>query len=638
MKKVFSVFLAVVMMASACFLFSSCENNNDEGAVVEAYFVGEQFQFDPLYALVDDDAARALSLLFEPLFRLDNGGRVQNALAESYKIVRNKEKKLYQMEITLRDASWSNGTQVTADDVVKAWQRIIDPATKSQAAPLLYDIEGALEVKNGELTSVEGDFRVTAESAKLLSITFRNHYDEKGEVVEIDYDAFLRKLTSLALSPIPSSIVANAENYWGRMSATIVTNGPFRVSTLDNLNVKQFTLERNRYYHRLKSENEGEVTYKSLKESVRPYQMVTSWSEDSFETLAERLENNTVFLLCDMPLSMRAEYKKKATTDGLLSTSSVLFNLNEGNALLAALGAEGYKNLRLALSAVISREEIVERITFATPADGFVSDGVINGKNRGNTFRDAKDASLISTKAESEKAATYLASANLTGPVTIRLAVSSAEADSAVGQYLKEKWESLSPNIRVRLTKYSYSTQEIIPDGNDAENAYIVNVPGVEEIYYNAASFAAYDAVLMDYQMLSPDAFAPLCGFASAETGMSGNGYNVVPDAEGHQHLDEKYGHMTGYANAAYDALIKQAYEEVDLDKRAAILHQAEQVLLGDMPLIPLTFGQSFYVKSGLLSDIGNDNYYGYPVFTKLKMRDYTKYLPKEEETSAEEQ
>ncbi len=634
MKKVLSLFLAVVMMVSACFLFSSCENNNDEGAVINAYFVGEQFQFDPLYALVDDDAARVLSLLFEPLFRLDKGGRVQYALAEKYEIIRNKDKELYQMEITLRDASWSNGTRVTADDVVKAWQRIIDPNTKSQAAPLLYDIAGALEVKNGELTSVEGDFRVTAESSKLLSITFCNRYDENGKLVEIDYDAFLRKLTSLALAPVPSSMVATAEDYWGRMAATLLTNGPFRVSTMDNLNVKQFTIERNRYYHRLKSDNEANITNKALKESVRPYQIVTSWSEDSFETLAQRLEENTVFLLCDMPLEMRKEYKKQATATDILSTSTVLFNLNEGNALLSSLGTERYKNLRLALSAAIDREEIAELLTFAKPATGFLSGGVLEGKKRNSTFRNAKDASLLSVKTDSEKAQTYLAAANLTSSVTIRLAVSSAEADYAVGEYLKTTWEALSPKIKVRLTKYTHLTKEIRPDENDPETVYIVNIPGAEDIYYNAESFKKYDAVLMDYQMLSPDAFAPLCGFASAASGMSGNGYNVIPDADGYQHLDEKYGHMTGYANAAYDELIKNAYAEPDPDKRAPVLHQAEETLLSDMPLIPLTFGQSFYVKSRLLSDIGNDNYYGYPVFTKLKMKNYTKYLPQEETTT----
>ena len=46
----------------------------------------------------------------------------------------------------------------------------------------------------------------------------------------------------------------------------------------------------------------------------------------------------------------------------------------------------------------------------------------------------------------------------------------------------------------------------------------------------------------------------------------------------------------TGYDNPEYDRLVHAAAEELDLDKREALLEQAERVLLVDMPLLPIYF------------------------------------------------
>lgn len=651
MKKCLSLLLAVLMLSSVCLGLVSCGGGNDAGAIINAYYVGEMYDFDPAYAMIDDDAARVLSLLYEPLFRLDNRGRVQNALAEEYKIIKRPEKDLYQMEIKLRDASWSDGSQVTAYDVVYSWQRLIDPGFKSQAAALLYEIEGAVEVKtatpneNGEyMVSPEGDFKVTAEDAYTITITFRNHYDENGNLVEVDYEAFRRKLTSIALAPVSQTTVSKAEDYWATRAATIVTCGPFRVSTLD-LALGEFALERNRYYHRLKMEDETLVTMKELKSNVNPYQIVSNWadyvwSEDAdtnmWNSIADSFAAETVFLLCDMPLEMRIAQKKKAETADLLSTSTVLLNQTE-------TGAAFLKNadVRKALSLAIDRTAIASLLTFAKPADGFISHRVFETDSRRETFRNENSA-LLSTTAKLTEAEALLADANLRGVLTLRLAHADNEADAAVANYLKETWEGLEwgsgVTFRVELTALSYHTERVYPDKNDQTQYYMINSSELEDVYedfelrkYNADGVllpnkAVFDAVIVDYQMLSPDAFAPLCGFSSW---MNGNGVDFVPDAEGVR-TETAYKHMTGYDSESFDAKIEEAYDEADLTKRAAILHDAEEILLEDMPIIPLTFGQGFYVKSGLIRGIDTNNYYGYPILTEMSMKNYEKYLPED--------
>ncbi len=52
----------------------------------------------------------------------------------------------------------------------------------------------------------------------------------------------------------------------------------------------------------------------------------------------------------------------------------------------------------------------------------------------------------------------------------------------------------------------------------------------------------------------------------------------------------------TRYNNPAYDALITQARTELDSTKRIQLYQQAEQILIQDMPWIPLTYGRDHFV------------------------------------------
>jgi ABC-type transport system substrate-binding protein len=141
-----------------------------------------------------------------------------------------------------------------------------------------------------------------------------------------------------------------------------------------------------------------------------------------------------------------------------------------------------------------------------------------------------------------------------------------------------------------------------------------------------------YDALLVDQQMLAPDAFGALAAFS---TTLNGNGMDLSTDADTAEQTMARYRHMTGFANEEYDKLIEAAYNERDLEKRAAILHEAEELLLENMPIIPLTFGQNHYVFSNKIRNVDMD-YYGYAYFTKTRLKNYQDYLPEAEENEGE--
>jgi dipeptide transport system substrate-binding protein len=60
----------------------------------------------------------------------------------------------------------------------------------------------------------------------------------------------------------------------------------------------------------------------------------------------------------------------------------------------------------------------------------------------------------------------------------------------------------------------------------------------------------------------------------------------------------------TGWVNAQYDKLIKDAYSEPDEAKRFKMLHDAEKILMDEAPILPLYFYNTAYLQSDKLEGV----------------------------------
>ena len=116
--------------------------------------------------------------------------------------------------------------------------------------------------------------------------------------------------------------------------------------------------------------------------------------------------------------------------------------------------------------------------------------------------------------------------------------------------------------------------------------------------------------------MMSADAFAELSKFALE---FSGNGVDMNSPTY------DLYAHVSGYNSEEYNAIIESAFAEKDRAARAAILHDAEKMLLEDMPVIPLVFLQDAYLFTDVISGI-ESTYYGTRNFNDLTQKDYMTY------------
>lgn len=573
MKKIVSLLLCAVMIISVCALSACGEKGN--GAVIPVYISSPISSFDPAVSLTDENALKVIGLIYEGLTEISTSGKTEKALLDSWKYTADEESGEYVLELTIKTTQWSDARNVTADDFVYAWKRIMDPEFQSEAGALLMDLKNAKEVKSGDV-SID-DLGLCSADTNVIQVTFSHN---------IDPEEFLTACASPALYPLREDIVSKA-NDWSTNTTILVTNGPFTVRTFrPEYNTltgedKALILERNIYYYR-------NIEKDAIDKYVTAYRLTTDWTLSAEEQL-EKYNNGEVLYMSELPLSARAEYKDKAKTQDTFNTHTYFFNTKHA--------PFDDPDVRLGLSMAIDRQAIADIVTFGKPAEGFVPSDA--AKVDGKDFRDT-NGNLITYDLEQAKSLVKGAKTK-----TFTILTRDNETDQAVAEYCAEQWNSLGFNVKVK----SLGTKCYI------ENDYALYRDRFNEAYESGD----FDVIAIDWQTLSTDAWSTLAPFAKdysgsaldlAEAAKTGN-FDSVP-------------HITGYNSDEYNAIIDRAFAETDHGVRAKILLEAEQLLAKDMPVMPLYVHQDYYIMSKELSHSGKfTSYWGYRIFDKLDWKKY---------------
>ena len=134
----------------------------------------------------DAASAAVIAQLFEGLTAIDGSLVPRPALAASWAFADGNRT----VDFTLRDGlTFSDGTPISADDVLRSWLRVLNPAAPSPLAALLYDVVGARAYATGasadpasvglhangrvfevQLTQPAGDFPAIAASPSLAVV------------------------------------------------------------------------------------------------------------------------------------------------------------------------------------------------------------------------------------------------------------------------------------------------------------------------------------------------------------------------------------------------------------------------------------------------------------------------------------
>ncbi len=640
-KRIISLTLCLLIVAS---VFAGCAKDEDDlGAYIDMYLTDQIYDLDPAYAFGNESALKIVSLVFDNLFVLDDDGKVKKSLAKDYTIREDDNTKEYEMIITLQDTCWTDGTAITANDVYFAWTRVLQSDSSFEAASLLFDIKNARAAKEGDV-SID-DVAISAINEKQIRILF----EEK-----IDYDQFLIKISSYALAPIREDIVSKTAD-WAKKPATICSSGPFRLREVSyKAGDEHITLERNPYYYR-------DIEKDDVDESVRPYRIIINYTMNDEQIMAAYNEGK-LFFVGDIPLSVRGQYKDKAKVSDAMSTHTYVLNQN---AVIEYYSASGFNSLakdqtayitnclapadkksdkiedrvlvegvdgdkifanpdvRKAMSMVIDRNAIAEKVVFARAATGLVPYGVFDTDGKGGLFSKADlfreiGGDLISGGNASQIAEAQTLIKNALGNKEYMFTISVAAYDDvhmAIAEMVAAAWETLGLHVCINPI-------EVIE--NDDYMKTIDETPKDirDDIWAESYRAGLFEVAAIDYVAISADAFGVLAPFAKCFTGGAASSLNSTSF--------EIPAHISGYNSEAYNAKIEEAFKQKDIEARASILHDAEKILMEDLPVIPIVFNQNAYLQSKDLSKV-KTTYYGTFVFTDTKLKNYELYIPAEE-------
>ena len=169
--------------------------------------------------------------------------------AESWSISDDGKEYIFKLN---KNAKWSNGDPVTADDFVWSWKRILTASLGSQYPDMLYYLVGAYEYHNGQIDNFD-EVGVKALDTHTLKVNLKN-----------PTPFFIGLLSHYSTWPVHKETVLkhgdidDRNGEWTR-PGNFVCNGPFQLKTWE-LNNK-IVVEKNPHYYDASMVRLNEIHY-----------------------------------------------------------------------------------------------------------------------------------------------------------------------------------------------------------------------------------------------------------------------------------------------------------------------------------------------------------------------------------------
>ena len=371
------------------------------------------------------DSMQIISLTNQGLMTFDNEGKVTAGLAESYDV--SADGKTYTFHI--RDAKWSNGDPVTANDFLFSWRRLTDPATGSAYAYMLYTLG-----VNNALDCALGNKPITE-----LGISAP---DDKTFVVEIDgarpYFLYLTAMASYFMAVNQKYLEANPDNF-GMDIDHYLACGPYIISDWEN-GGSSVTLVKNPNYYDVDKVTCDELTFNVQTDTSA---IVMGWDKGTYDYIG--LSGDYVELYRDDPGLMISDM-----------AAMYFLSFNTGDQYLAN------KNLRLALSLSIDKTTLVNNLLnngslvadYIIPDSFAVDDNLVDYRDRiGNPTYNSFDKTAAAEAFQ--KALQELGQTSL----KLELLYDNSTITDEMAAYLKNQWETNLPGLTIDLKLTTYNAR-----------------------------------------------------------------------------------------------------------------------------------------------------------------------------------
>lgn len=360
--------------------------------------------------------------IFESLYRLGKNGSITPGLAKSTKV--SKDGKTY--TFTIRNAKWSDGSKITAQDFVYSWKRTVTPATKSQYAYLFSGVKNADEIVAGK------------KSPSTLGVKAQG---EHTFIVTLDKPiTYFKKLMTY---PLFGPISEKAVKKWGSKYATkaqyMLYSGPFKLTGWTGTNNSWQFVKNNQYWDK-KAVHLQKINYTVNESTTTTLNLFQEKKLDLTQLASEQVKN----------MKSSSDY----TTYPYSITAFLVYNFQDSNATIKK--ALNNAKIRQAISLSINRKTLVKNVIgdASTVSKTFVPQDLVKDAKTGKDFAD--ESTVKNSTSYNKALAQKLWKQGLkeTGikKLSIQLLASNDEPNKPISQYLKSALEKNLDGLTVNLS------------------------------------------------------------------------------------------------------------------------------------------------------------------------------------------
>ncbi|WP_076635110.1 peptide ABC transporter substrate-binding protein [Lactiplantibacillus plantarum] len=419
--------LAVVMSLVLVTVLAACGKHNGQSSGNGKYASSQVLNLSYPSSLDSIDISNmsgygSTGNIFESLYRLGKNGSITPGLAKSTKV--SKDGKTY--TFTIRNAKWSDGSKITAQDFVYSWKRTVTPATKSQYAYLFSGVKNADEIVAGK------------KSPSTLGVKAQG---EHTFIVTLDKPiTYFKKLMTY---PLFGPISEKAVKKWGSKYATkaqyMLYSGPFKLTGWTGTNNSWQFVKNNQYWDK-KAVHLQKINYTVNESTTTTLNLFQEKKLDLTQLASEQVKN----------MKSSSDY----TTYPYSITAFLVYNFQDSNATIKK--ALNNAKIRQAISLSINRKTLVKNVIgdASTVSKTFVPQDLVKNAKTGKDFAD--ESTVKNSTSYNKALAQKLWKQGLkeTGikKLSIQLLASNDEPNKPISQYLKSALEKNLDGLTVNLS------------------------------------------------------------------------------------------------------------------------------------------------------------------------------------------
>lgn len=362
----------------------------------------------------------------EGLYRQNQHGKVVPAIAT--KMVKpTNHGKTYTFTLR-RDAKWSNGDSVTAQDFVTSFRRQVDPTTKAQYANRFATFVNYDAVQKGTRQPSALGVKALGEHKLQIQLTRQNP--------SFNYEAATEYL------PVNRHLVEKYGSQYGTNSSRVAANGPYVLKKWNGTKDNWVYIKNKRYY------DARQVKIKQVNVQVVKTDSTAEKLFAAGKVQETQISGTTVTGTANNP-KLKKQMRKTLTT----AVSIQYFNTK------TPLG--GNQQFRTAASLAIDRHALTTKVNQdgSVPLKNMVAQGVAKDPNNGQDFAVSTGTYTQHNDVQAKRLWKQVKQQLGGTHFKITLLTNDSDGSKNVAEYVQSQWQKDMPGLTVNISSMPLTQQ-----------------------------------------------------------------------------------------------------------------------------------------------------------------------------------